>query len=339
MQDRNPKSLFGADINEFSQGVDFRTLATKLDFLYLRSSGSGSGAFRVDKKFLEFASGARGFGIPVGAYHYAFPYSDLTTADSQCDDFIDILQQGFGTENFGDLFPVLDVEAPVEKTISTKTLLSWVERFKKRFEKRTRRRLMIYTGIFFIQLYDDFLYPGRGHILSNMPLWIALYPEIKGNPPYPPNAGGWTRWTIWQYTEKGKVDGIESLTDLNWGPNSIDYLVQPRNVLGLKAYRVKNKIYVSWTPNKDVDLSGYNLYLNGLYAGTVGKKVSNFVIDVNKFTIPKDLDYEVQIEAFDAVGEFSPSRSIVTLPRNDKVRSSDESGIYYAYPDIIMNAK
>ncbi|MDZ4957387.1 muramidase, partial [Clostridium perfringens] len=110
MQDKNPNSRFGRDINEYTQGVDFQTLARTIDFLYLRASGSGSGMFRVDKKFLEFAKGARNYGIPVGGYHYAVPSYDLTTADSQCDEFIDTLQQGFGEKNYGDLFPVLDVE-------------------------------------------------------------------------------------------------------------------------------------------------------------------------------------------------------------------------------------
>ncbi len=50
MQNRTDKSLFGIDINEYSQGVDFSVLATTIDFLYLRSSGSASGRFRVDKK-------------------------------------------------------------------------------------------------------------------------------------------------------------------------------------------------------------------------------------------------------------------------------------------------
>ena len=46
MQNRTDKSLFGIDINEYSQGVDFSVLATTIDFLYLRSSGSASGRFR-----------------------------------------------------------------------------------------------------------------------------------------------------------------------------------------------------------------------------------------------------------------------------------------------------
>ena len=40
MQNKSDKSLFGIDINEYSQGVDFKVLATTIDFLYLRSSGS-----------------------------------------------------------------------------------------------------------------------------------------------------------------------------------------------------------------------------------------------------------------------------------------------------------
>ena len=114
MQNRNPNSTFGIDINEYTQDVNFTTLARTVDFLYLRASGSATGRFRVDRRFLEFAREARNFGIPVGAYHYAVPSYDLNTADSQCDDFINILQEGFGTRNFGDLFPVLDVETPIE---------------------------------------------------------------------------------------------------------------------------------------------------------------------------------------------------------------------------------
>ena len=50
MQNRSDKSLFGIDINEYTQSVDFTILATTIDFLYLRSSGSATGTFREDKK-------------------------------------------------------------------------------------------------------------------------------------------------------------------------------------------------------------------------------------------------------------------------------------------------
>ena len=161
MQNKNAKSLFGIDINEYTQSVQFNIIATKVDFLYLRSSGSGSGRFRVDKKFLNYAKEARNYGIPVGAYHFGVPSYDLTDADRQCDDFISTLQSGFGEKDYGDLLPVLDIETPVDKSISTKTLIDWIDRFRKRFEKKTRRRLMLYTGLFFIELYNNFYIKGK----------------------------------------------------------------------------------------------------------------------------------------------------------------------------------
>lgn len=309
MQDKNPNSLFGADINEYSQNVNFPILATAVDFLYLRSSGSASGRFRIDRKFLDQAKQARAYGIPVGAYHYAVPSADLTTADSQCDDFIDALQKGFGDGDYGDLFPVVDVEAPINKSITTVQLLDWIDRFRKRFERRTRRRLMLYTGSFFIDIYDNFFYPGKGYILADMPLWIAMYTSIKGNPPYPQDQGGWTRWRIWQFSESGKINGVSSPVDLNWGPNDISLLMPPAKVSSLNATRIGNTITATWERSKEKDISGYNLYLNNAYAGTAPKDANTFKIDASKFNIPAGIPLVVSIEPFDLDNDFATTRT------------------------------
>lgn len=315
MQNKNANSLFGIDINEFTQDVNFEVLAKTLDFLYLRSSGSGSkgGKFRVDKKFLEYAPKARQYGIPVGAYHYAMPSYDLTTADKQCDDFINLLQQGFGDKNYGDLFPVLDVEAPIDNKISTKALVTWVDRFRKRFEKKTGRRLMLYTGLFFIELYDDFKVPGLGQPLKNMPLWIAMYTNVPINPPYPPDAGGWTRWRIWQYSEGATVKGVSNPVDANWGPDSIDLLTQPRSVSGLAANKKDGKLTVSWNKNTDVDLLGYNIFENGYWLATVDKNDTSFTVSEKELPVPLKGPVTISIEAFDNDGEVSQVRSKVVI--------------------------
>jgi len=313
MQDKNPKSLFGIDINEYTQDVQFNVLATKIDFLYLRSSGSGSGRFRVDKKFFEFATASRNYGIPVGAYHFGVPSYDLTDADRQCDDFITTLQRGFGEKDYGDLFPVLDVEVPVDKSITTKTLIDWIDRFRKRFEKKTRRRLMLYTGLFFIELYDNFYIPGRGYPLKNMPLWIAMYTKVPINPLVPPNIGGWTRWRIWQYSEDQVVQGVGNPVDANWGPDNIDLLIQPYPVTGLKARMENGNIEVSWNKNPAIDLLGYNIFLNKEWVGTVDENATRYVINKNKFNIPKGSALEVAVEPFDYDGETSKTRTKVKI--------------------------
>lgn len=319
MQNKSPNARFGLDINEYSQNVNFQILARSIDFLYLRTSGSATGRFRIDRRFIEYARLARQYGIPVGGYHYSVPSADLTTADVQCDAFIDALQQGFGERNFGDLFPVVDVEAPTNKSISTTTLVNWVDRFRKRFEQKTNRRLMIYTGLFFIQLYDNFRVPGKGYPLSNMPLWIAMYTEIPGNPPFPPDAGGWTRWRIWQYTQEGRIAGMDPPSDLNWGPESLDFLTPPRRVTGLRAGISDGNINVTWNKNTDVDLNGYNLFLNGNWVKTLNKNTTSTFIPISKFInlIPKDSPYIVSISAFDLDGDSSPRAAVTLNRRND----------------------
>lgn len=313
MQNKTSKSLFGIDINEYTQNVKFNILATKIDFLYLRSSGSGSGRFRVDKKFLNYARLSREYGIPVGAYHFGVPSYDLTDADRQCDDFINVLQQGFGNKNYGDLFPVLDVETPLDKSISTKFLVDWIDRFRKRFESKTRRRLMLYTGLFFIELYNNFYVQGKGYPLKNMLLWIAMYTNIPYNPSIPPDIGGWTRWKIWQYSEEQIVQGVGNPVDANWGPDNIGLLMQPATVTGLKAQLQNGNIQVSWNKNKDVDLLGYNIFLNKEWVGTVDENASSFIISREKVDKIKSRPLEVTIEAFDYDGEASQTRAKVTL--------------------------
>ncbi|MEW5920042.1 MAG: GH25 family lysozyme [Bacillota bacterium] len=102
--------------------------------------------------------------------------------------------------------------------MKTAFLLSWVETFKNYFEEQTGRTLAIYTGIYFIKEYNNFRHPGSGYPLADAPLWIAFYPKAsQKKTTVPPDLGSWTRWTVWQYTDRGKVKGIEGKVDLNRG--------------------------------------------------------------------------------------------------------------------------
>ena len=313
MQNKSPNSRFGIDINEYTQGVNFKVLATKIDFLYLRSSGSGTGKFRVDKKFIEFARESRNYGIPVGAYHYGVPSYDLTDADRQCDDFINILQQGFGANDYGDLFPVIDIETPVQNKLPTETLINWIDRFRKRFEKKTRRRLMLYTGAFFIDEYNNFYIPGKGYPLKNMLLWIAMYTNVKGNPAYPKDQGGWTKWRMWQFSESLKVEGVGNPVDANWGPNNVDLLIQPSVITGLKAVQRDGEVIVSWNKVGSVDLLGYNIFANGNWLGTVEEEDQTFTIKRSQIPVSQGKPISISIEAFDYDGEVSKRRAEVKL--------------------------
>ena len=312
MQNRTSANIIGPDLNEYRGEVNYSLLATQTNFCYLRGSGNGSGRFREDRRFVEYAEGLRNVGIKSGAYHYAVPSYDLTTADAQCDDFINVLQKAYGPGNYGDLFPVIDIEAPTDKSISTDALLNWVDRFRKRFERKTRRVLMLYTGAFFIELYNNFYHSTKGFILSDMPLWIAMYPEVEPNPPYPLDQGGWTRWRVWQFTENGTMAGVNPPVDLNYGPVSLDLLTQPRDVQNLKATGRGRNIRLTWSPNTDIDLAGYNIFMNSSYITTLGKNATSYTIELGPQVAPVER-YEVAIEAFDTDGDFSQRRSTATV--------------------------
>lgn len=313
MQESNPLSTFGPDINQYTQSVDFGRIKKNSDFVYLRASGSGSGKFVIDRNFLEYAKNCRTFNILCGAYHYAKPSEDISTAASQCDDFIEILYKGFGQNDCGDLYPALDVEEPLDKSLTTTQIVNWIEAFSNRFFKKTKRRLMLYTGYFFIQMYDNFNVPGRGYPLKNMPLWIALYPDIPGNPKTPPNIGGWTNWMIWQYTQNGILQGIGNPVDLNWGPIDIIDLKPPANVNCFNARISQNKIYTSWCLVPGDNIWGYNIFVNSNYAGTVPEKARSYVINKSNFYLPPGKPIVVTIEAFDKFGGVSLKRSAYTL--------------------------
>ena len=172
---------------------------------------------------------------------------------------------------------------------------------------------MLYTGVFFVQLYNNFYIEGRGYPLKNMPLWIALYTAIPGNPQIPPDVGGWTRWRIWQYSESATVAGVSNKVDANWGPNNIDLLTQPDIVKGLQASRKGNVINISWNKNSDIDLLGYNIFANGYWIGTVDANDTNFSIGINELPFTAKGSINISIEAFDQDGEVSPKRATVKV--------------------------
>lgn len=324
MQNKTSRNIIGPDLNEYRGDVNYTLLATQTPYAYLRGSGYGTGRFRIDRKFIEYVNGLKNVGVKTGAYHYAVPSTDLTTADVQCDGFIDILQQAYGPGRYGDLFPVIDIETPLDKSISTDVLLDWVDRFRKRFERKTRRKMMIYTGAFFIDLYNNFYHTKKGFILADMPLWIAMYPELPSNPPFPRDQGGWTRWRMWQFTETGTMPGVNPPVDLNYGPENLDLLTQPRNVRDFRAVATGQEIRMNWTKNTDIDLGGYNIFINSNYVTTLGRDANSYVLKLaNKPSLGEK--YIMSIEAFDTDGDFSQQRASANVTFGREIVFNDEN--------------
>ncbi|MFP5109627.1 GH25 family lysozyme [Neobacillus sp. C211] len=110
MKARASTDLQGADISSWQTITNPQQFFTDFKFVYIRAYGSDGLA---DSKFIEYVNLAKQYGVPSGGYYFArpTPNADLKTdAEAQAQKFIDKLQEAYGTGQFGDLIPMLDVE-------------------------------------------------------------------------------------------------------------------------------------------------------------------------------------------------------------------------------------
>jgi LysM repeat protein len=82
-------------------------------------------------------------------------------------------------------------------------------------EDAFNKKPIIYSGKFFLQDYFSESSGGPPSWAKDHALWLAQYPNqyVAGMEPSLPR--GWFKWTFWQYSEKGRINGINANVDLN----------------------------------------------------------------------------------------------------------------------------
>lgn len=196
MQTRSSANFLFIDFSSLQTIVDQNLLISKLQgkAAYLRAYGSSHTA--ADTTFVTRAQLLQANGIPSGGYYFATPTTDPAVStseiDAQCDQFIAILQQAYGTGKYGSMIPILDVEAwdtttpqkPMYYGLTGTMLVNWILHFRDRFFASTGRTLGLYSDRYF--LTDPTMMNINGTDLaklSSMPLWLAEYDKW-----YPANA-------------------------------------------------------------------------------------------------------------------------------------------------------
>lgn len=188
LQSRNPNNSRGIDVSHYQTVSSWSKVKNSgIDFVYTKASQGIDG---VDSSFRTHVAGARSVGLPVGAYHY-LDAGDPVAAAAEAGHFAAVIA-GLPL----DLDPVLDVE---DEANTPAAALAFLERF----EAITGRRPMVYT-------YPSFIDERLGSALASYPLWYASYSNWT-----PADRGGWTEWTVLQYSESGYVPGIDGPVDLD----------------------------------------------------------------------------------------------------------------------------
>ena len=186
--------LFGIDVSHYQGKIHWDQLQGispdhPVSFVILRATMGMDGR---DRHFSDYWLQAKWKKIPRGAYHYFRPNE---SGKEQALHFIREVKLGKG-----DLPPIVDIEKePRKKRIGE--LRRELKIFLNAVEAHYRVKPIIYTMDSFFQSYlsnGDF---------DDYPLWIANY-----NLDDVPRS---SHWVIWQFSEKGKIKGVDEYVDLN----------------------------------------------------------------------------------------------------------------------------
>ncbi len=195
IQENNDK-VFGIDISHYQKKEDIiwdslsiANGAIPIDFVVLRAT---MGNRSTDKHFDEFWTKAKKHEKIRGAYHFYRADEDPVR---QANNFIENVKL-----ESGDLPPVLDIEKiPRRKTKEhlIEDLKTWCDIIEQAYGKKP----IIYTYYFY---YRDYL----KEEFDDYNIWLANYNDV-------PTPSPDDNWKIWQFTENGIVDGINTKVDLN----------------------------------------------------------------------------------------------------------------------------
>lgn len=192
----NSDKTFGLDISHYQEQrhINWEQLtlmngAIQLEFIVLRAT---MGNYNRDKKFKTYWRKAKKQELIRGAYHFYRPDEDPV---QQAQSYISVV-----TLKSGDMKPILDVEK-LPRTKSETEFRQDIQTWLDLVEAHYGEKPILYS---YYHFYKDYL---RGYF-DEYPLWLANYNDV-------PQPSDIDDWVIWQFTEKGISDGVDTKIDLN----------------------------------------------------------------------------------------------------------------------------
>ena len=191
----------GIDVSAYQGTIDWeRVKADGIDFVFLRLGYRGyaeEGTLNEDEKFEENLKGAKDAGLKVGVYFF----SQATTQEEAKEEAA-FVKKLLGKTKL-DLPVIYDPErisAEEARTdeITGKDFTAFALAFCGKIEK-AGYKVGIYSNMYWEAFEFDLAQ------LEKYPIWYADYEDTPQTP---------YRFTFWQYSEEGTVDGIDGPVDL-----------------------------------------------------------------------------------------------------------------------------
>jgi lysozyme len=181
--------IHGIDLSHYQGKVFWDAIGdnAKMAFVYLKATEGGD---HIDRTYEENIRLAHQHGLKVGSYHFFRPKTEL---QKQLENFK--MQCRPGDQ---DLIPMIDIETNggLSDSAFTDSLLT----FLQMIEHAYRQKPLLYTGRNF---YNKHL-AGK---VNDYKLMIAMYAAE------PPVLIDERDYLIWQYTAKGRIQGINTYVD------------------------------------------------------------------------------------------------------------------------------
>lgn len=181
--------VHGIDLSHYQGNVFWESVGdnNRIAYVYLKATEGGN---NVDSKYKQNIDLAHQNGLKVGSYHF---YRARIPQQTQLENFMAQCQPADQ-----DLLPMIDVET--RSGLDTEEFCDSLFKFLHLVEKAYRQKPLIYTGANF---YDHNL-AGK---IDNYKLMIAQYTRRI------PVLTDGRDFEMWQYTGKGKLNGINGYVD------------------------------------------------------------------------------------------------------------------------------
>ena len=218
--------LQGIDVASYQDPVNWSQVASDgYAFAFIKAT---EGNYYTNPGYATDFAAAKAAGLLAAGYSFANPYDPASngTAVQQAD----YLLQNASYSQDGKTLPlVLDLEpSPYGNGecygLTTTAMITWIQQFRTEVQNTIGKPPIIYTlSTWWSQC------TGNTTQFATDPLWIA-----DPNDPAPPQVGGWSSWTFWQYAS-GTVNGSTGATDLDYFNGdlaALDALAQPISING-----------------------------------------------------------------------------------------------------------
>lgn len=181
--------IHGIDISHYQGQVFWEVIGenSKMAYVYIKASEGGD---RIDPRYERNIQLAHQYGLKVGSYHFFRPKTNLA---KQLENFMTQCRPGDQ-----DLIPMIDVET--KSGLPTSEFRDSLTKFITLVEEAYKQKPLIYT---FTNFYNAHM---QGAI-DGYPLMIAQYNAIE------PELKDGRDITMWQYTGKGRINGINGFVD------------------------------------------------------------------------------------------------------------------------------